>query len=145
MICLGCLELHAGGDLVRSDGGISLALGDCRYSGNRHAWTKARLVLDLPYTRSPGTYIVSRLTLSEAKRFVGTGIIKSCLLSPATSQLMSLVLQTPLIHRKEQFFEFDPGDEALALIVLKPWPNPVKPSALVEGTDYEFCLMKRTE
>jgi hypothetical protein len=145
MICLGCKELHAGADLVRSDAGISLALGDCRRTGNRHAWTKAKLVIDLPYMRTYGTYRMSRLTLAEAQAFVGTGIIMSCLVSPATSQLMSFVLQVPLIHRKEQFFEFDPGDEALALVVRRPWPDPVKPSALVEGRDYEFALLKRVE
>jgi hypothetical protein len=145
MICLGCKELHAGGDLARSDAGISLALGDCRKSGTRHAWTKAKLVLDVPYVRSHGTYRVSPLTLAQAKEFVGSGIVISCLVSPITSQLMSLFLQVPLIHRKEQFFQFDAGDEALALIVLRPWPDPVKPSALIEGRDYEFCLMKRME
>lgn len=145
MICLGCKELHAGKDLIRADEGVSLGLGDCRSTGSRHAWTKARVVIDLPYTRSYGTYRVSRLTLADAKAFVGTGLLMSCLVSPATSHVMSLALQVPLIHRKEQYFQFDVGDEALALVVLRQWPTPLRPAALVEGRDYEFALVKRLD
>lgn len=114
MICLRCHDMHAGNDLAYADHGITLTLGDCPKGGARHEWRAAHFIIDMPMIFDIGDYKVRKVTVDEAYEFVRSPHVMSCLKIPFNSQLLSRLLDIPLIYHKRVVFRMDVGDRALA-------------------------------
>lgn len=144
MICVNCRDFHNGNDLAFGDGGVSLALGNCRSSGRDHRWGKGHFVADIPIIFQEGEYRSRFVKPQEAWDFVRAPLIYSALMISANSKLLSHVLDMPLVHKKMAALRLDVGDAVLAPLWKDLRVSPPPPEKARYDVDYRIMIVERT-